>query len=156
MQPLTNVRWSSFRSSHPVYERSAYPEVEVVKNPPEWKYVERLLPTVLVPEPTPKAEYPSGWKPQTVDRQNTDKFVVRTKNHMMPVYLIRKFRGMRQLTVVRRVQGGIWELEAELKAAIEKNIGKKIITRVNEMSCQIYFKGDFVNFVKEYLLKKGF
>lgn len=147
---------SSFQSSHPIYDGSAYPEVEVLKNPPEWKFVERLLPRKIVPKPIPKEEYPSGWKPQTIDINQTDYFIARTKNHMVPVYLIRKFRGMRRLTVVRRVQGDIWALEAELKAAIEKHIGKMIITRVNEMSSQIYFKGDYVNFVKEYLLKKGF
>lgn len=113
------------------------------------------MPSVLVPTPTIKKEYPSGWKPQNFNVENSEFFVARTKNHMPPVYLIRKFRGMRRLTAVKRIQGDIWTLEVELKDAIEKHIGKKIASRVNEMVGCIYFKGDYVNFVKEYLNKKG-
>lgn len=74
---------------------------------------------------------------------------------MHPIYLTRTFRGMRRVTKLRRVQGDIWQLEKELHAAIENRIGKQIVTRVNEMSGQIWFRGDFVNIVKEYLMSKG-
>lgn len=74
---------------------------------------------------------------------------------MHPIYLTRTFRGMRRITKLRRVQGDIWHLERELHSAIENRIGKPIVTRVNEMSGQIWFRGDFVNIVKDYLITKG-
>ena len=40
-------------------------EFEETNDPNEWKYVERLLPVLTVPEVKPKPVYPSGWRPQT-------------------------------------------------------------------------------------------
>ncbi|EAA08128.5 probable 39S ribosomal protein L49, mitochondrial [Anopheles arabiensis] len=149
-----SVRWSSFRSSEPVGDLAQYPEVEVVRNPPEWKYVERLLAPRTVPKPTAKDAYPSGWKP--ANPQPGLKYVVqRTKNHMLPVYLRRSFRGQRRITAVRHVEGDIWLLEAELRYHIERQLNRPIITRVNEMSGQIELKGDHVAFVEKFLLEKG-
>ncbi|XP_050072005.1 probable 39S ribosomal protein L49, mitochondrial [Anopheles maculipalpis] len=150
----TSVRWSSFRSSEPVGDLAQYPEVEVVRNPPEWKYVERLLAPRTVPKPTPKESYPSGWKPAS-PQPNLKYVVLRTKNHMLPVYLRRAFRGQRRITAIRHVEGDIWQLEAELRYLIEKQLSRPIITRVNEMSGQIELKGDHVGFVEKFLLEKG-
>lgn len=152
---LNGIRHSSFRSSQPVADLSEYPEVEIVKNPIEWKFVENLLPNLIIPEPKEKSEYPSGWKPQNFNPKS-EYFIGRTRNHMMPVYLFINHRGMRRLTKIRRIQGDIWKLESELKIVIEKQFGKKIISRVNEMSGQIAFKGDFVGIVNKYLTEKGF
>lgn len=152
---LNGIRHSSFRSSQPVADLSEYPEVEIVKNPPEWKFVENILPNLVIPEPKEKLEYPSGWKPQNFNAKS-EYFIGRTRNHMMPVYLFINHRGMRRLTKIRRIQGDIWKLEIELKAEIEKQFGKKVISRVNEMSGQIAFKGDFVAIVNKYLMEKGF
>lgn len=150
------IRHSSFRSSEPLKDIEAnHPQVEIVRNPPEWKFVEAILAKQIVPTPTPKSAYPSGWQPQVNAVTEMPYFVPRTKNHMHPVYLTRTFRGMRRITKLRRVQGDIWQLEKELHATIEKRIGKDIVTRVNEMSGQIWFRGDFVNIVKEYLIAKG-
>uniref|UniRef100_A0A182VZU6 Large ribosomal subunit protein mL49 n=1 Tax=Anopheles minimus TaxID=112268 RepID=A0A182VZU6_9DIPT len=150
----SSVRWSSFRSSEPVGDIAQFPEVEVVQNPPEWKYVERLLAPRTVPKPVPKDSYPSGWKP--ANPQPELKYVVaRTKNHMLPVYLRRAYRGQRRITAVRHVEGDIWQLEAELRYLIEKQLNRPIITRVNEMSGQIELKGDHVAFVEKFLLEKG-
>ncbi|XP_052888485.1 probable 39S ribosomal protein L49, mitochondrial [Anopheles moucheti] len=148
------VRWSSFRSSEPVGDIAQFPEVEVVQNPPEWKYVERLLAPRTVPKPIPKENYPSGWKPAN-PRPELKYVVLRTKNHMLPVYLRRGFRGQRRITAIRHVEGDIWQLEAELRYLIEKQLNRPIITRVNEMSGHIEFKGDHVAFVEKFLLEKG-
>lgn len=149
----TAIRYSSFRSSNPVEPIDEYPQIEVLKNPPEWKYVERILRKPQVPEPQPKSEYPSGWRPQT----NLDNpyYVARTKNHMIPAYLNLYFRGQRKVTKLRKIQGDIWLLERELRECIEKRIGKKIATRVNELSGQIWFKGDYATIVTDFLIKKG-
>lgn len=148
---------SSFRSSREVQELDKYPEVEVVANPPEWHFVERLLPPATVPQPEKKPEYPSGWRPQKEDGSQTGYFVARTKNHMVPVYLHTRFRGQRRITVVRRVQGDIWSLEKDLRAVVEQSRnGKLCATRVNELSGQIHIHGDHVDILRDYLKEKGF
>ncbi|XP_017466957.1 PREDICTED: probable 39S ribosomal protein L49, mitochondrial [Rhagoletis zephyria] len=154
----TAVRCSSFLSSRKVAPREEYPEIEIIHNAPEWKYVERLLPQKTVPKPIQKAVYPSGWKPQIASANPDLKyFVARTKNHMVPVYLQTSFRGQRRITVIRRIQGDIWELERELRVVVEKaRDGKLCASRVNEMSGQIHFHGDYVDVVREYLKEKGF
>lgn len=136
--------------------------VRVSRDPAEWKFVEAILPKPMVPAPPLSAAtnqlFPSGWQPQAVDERvaKLPYFVARTKNHMQPVYLCTYFRGQRRLTKVRRIQGDIWQLERELHAAIEKRLdGKEIVSRVNEMSGQIWFKGDYVTIVKEFLASKG-
>ncbi|KAI8115409.1 putative 39S ribosomal protein L49, mitochondrial [Lucilia cuprina] len=157
--PVT-ARFSSFLSSEKVRPLEEYPEVEVLKNPPEWKYVERLLPKKVVPKIEPKAEYPSGWKPPSVGLHNIDKveyFVARSRNHMIPVYLEVTYRGQRRVTVVKHVQGNIWQLEKELRQLVEKaRDGKLCATRVNEMSGQVRIHGDYVDIVREYLKSKGY
>jgi large subunit ribosomal protein L49 len=57
------ARDSSYQSSKPIGPPSLYTDVEISRSPEEWKFVERLLPKTFIPEPTPKSEYPSGWKP---------------------------------------------------------------------------------------------
>ncbi|XP_004525024.1 probable 39S ribosomal protein L49, mitochondrial [Ceratitis capitata] len=155
---LAAVRQSSYLSSPPVAPREEYPEVEIVQNAPEWKYVERLMPQKIIPKPIEKPEYPSGWKPQTAaSLPDLKYFVARTKNHMVPVYLHTTFRGQRRITVIRRIQGDIWELERELRVVVEKaRNGKLCASRVNEMSGQIHFHGDYVDVIREYLKEKGF
>ncbi|XP_062565558.1 large ribosomal subunit protein mL49 [Armigeres subalbatus] len=148
------VRCSSFRSSEPVGDVDRFPQVDVVRDAPEWKFVERLLAARVVPTPVAKTEYPSGWKPPQ-PRPDLKYFVARTKNYMLPVYLRRTFRGQRIVTAVRRIDGDIWQLEAELRYLIEKKLNKSIVTRVNEMNGQIELKGDFVTIVEGFLLEKG-
>ncbi|XP_055855937.1 probable 39S ribosomal protein L49, mitochondrial [Episyrphus balteatus] len=150
-------RNSSFRSSNPVADISEYPEVEVIKNPPEWKFVERLLPSPTVPKPVAKKEYPSGWKPPQPINTKCDYFVARSRNFMVPVYLHTKYRGLRRITVVRYIQGNIWNLERELHKLVEDSKGGKLVaSRVNELSGQIHFHGDYVKIITDFLVAKGF
>lgn len=147
-------------SSNKVRSLDEYPEVEIIKNPPEWKYVERLLPKRVVPKIEEKPEYHSGWKPPSVGLHNADQleyYVTRSRNHMIPVYLEVTFRGQRRVTVVKHVQGNIWQLEKELRDVVEKaRNGKLCATRVNEMSGQVRIHGDYVDVVREYLKSKGY
>ncbi|XP_030567494.1 probable 39S ribosomal protein L49, mitochondrial [Drosophila novamexicana] len=148
---------SSFRSSRELQPLEQYPEVEIVHNPPEWKFVERLLPPATVPQPIAKPAYPSGWQPPKSDGLASGYFVARTKNHMVPVYLHTRYRGQRRLTVVRRVHGDIWALERELRALVERaRNGKLCATRVNELSGQIHIHGDYVDLLRTHLKQLGF
>lgn len=138
-------------------DKSTLPEVEIVKNPPEWKYVERLLSNAAtVPVPTPKTEYPSGWKPQTIDPNKAEYMIHRNKNHMVPIYLKIQHRGYRRITIIKNIQGNIWILAEELRNFLEDYTGRKILIRVQEFSGQIWIRKDYVNLVKDYLMEKGY
>jgi large subunit ribosomal protein L49 len=131
--------------------------VEVIKNPPEWKYVEELLGHSTIPKPTVKAEYPSGWCPPDPMRSKQLPYHIdRTKNFMLPVYMHVAFRGFKRTTKVRRIEGDIWKLEEDLRRAIEARTGKRSYSRINEMNRTIFFKGDYVTLIEKYLVDKGF
>lgn len=153
-QQQQQIRYGSFRSSDLISDLKDYPNVTVEKNPPEWKYVEDLLAPPLIPKPVVQSEYPSGWKPPSADVKHLPYFVPRTKNYMIPVYLHLTYRGQRRITKLRNIHGDIWQLEKELHAVIQKKIGKNIATRINEQNGQIWFKGDFSNIIKDYLMEK--
>jgi len=148
---------SNFRASELFKGIEQHPEVEVIWNPPEWKYVEYLLGKKTVPIPKVKQEYPSGWTPPDPAKyKNFPYFIERTRNYMLPVYLNTKFRGLRRITKITGIEGDIWKLEADLHQLIEKRAKKKIYSRINEMNRQIVFRGDFVTLVKKHLIAQGF
>lgn len=103
-----------------------------------------------------KESYPSGWKPQDPSCVNNPYYIARTRNHMLPVYLKLSHRNLRKLTQVKRIQGDIWKLASELKEYTEQKMNRKVATQVNELAGQILLKGDYVAYVEEYLLNKGF
>lgn len=132
------------------------PKIEIFKNPPEWKYVERLLPQSTVPTPTPKNEYPSGYKPQTKEAFNHPYYIKRTKNHMVPVYLKLSFRNIKRTTIVKNITGDIWKLNHDITDYVNNYMACNIRTRVNEFTGQIQVNGDHVNLIRDYLISKGF
>ncbi|XP_015179927.1 PREDICTED: probable 39S ribosomal protein L49, mitochondrial [Polistes dominula] len=150
-------RWSSYKSS-PIYkDPSHYTDYEISTDPVEWDYVKRLMKNKVIPKPTSTDQnLPSGWKPATAKPNDYPYFIQRTKNHMLPIYLARSFRGMRRITHVRKIQGDIWKLEEELKKHIEETKKRTVGSRVNEMVGEIKFRGDFVSCVKQWFLDKGF
>lgn len=130
--------------------------MEVVQNPPEWKYVEELLGASTIPKPKVKASYPSGWSPPDLEKvKKLPYFVTRTKNFMLPVYLEITYRGTRRCSILKNIEGDIWKLEEELSELIERKSNKPCYSRVNEMNRQIKFKGDFVTLIQKYLASKG-
>lgn len=129
---------------------------EVTSVPEEWKYVERVLPPLVVPEPKIRDSYPSGWKPQSPEAVNQPYYIERTKNHMIPVYLHIKERGNKKRTVVRKIKGDIWLLEKEIREFLQKDTLIPIFTQVNEFANYIMVRGDHVNAIKYLLTKKGF
>lgn len=110
----------------------------------------------MIPVPLVKAEYPSGWTPPDPAKyKKLPYFVRRTKNFMVPVYLQIKYRGLSRRSIVRYIEGDIWRLERELHELIERKANKKVYSRINEMSRQILFKGDYVTLIQKYLISKG-
>lgn len=135
---------------------NAQPNIEIVKNPPEWKFVEQILPRATVPKPTPKAEYPSGWNPQKPEAFKQPYFIQRNRNYMLPVHLLIDYRGTRKRTIIKYIHGDIWQLHNDLMQYIEHYMAKKERSRVNEFTQQIFVNGDYVNLIKKFLTKKGF
>lgn len=132
------------------------PTIEIRTNPPEWKYVERILPMKIVPTPLAKDEYPSGWVPQQARAHSYPYFIRRSKNHMVPVYLDLGFRNIRKRTIIRHIEGDIWLLYHDLFDHVSHYMARKQKARVNEFAGQIVFAGDHVNLIKDYLVSKGF
>ncbi|KAL1451945.1 hypothetical protein WDU94_006273 [Cyamophila willieti] len=65
---LIPLRHGSYRNPKLVSEDlNKYTDYEVSKNPEEWKFVEQLIPSVLIPEPKYEPNLPSGYKPATVE-----------------------------------------------------------------------------------------
>lgn len=135
---------------------NAQPTIEIIKNPPEWKYVERILPPKTVPTPTTKDEYPSGWTPQKAEAFQHPYFVTRTRNFMLPVYLRLDHRGFRRTTTIKNINGDIWELYHDVIAHIKYYMARNERAQVNEFTRQIIINGDYVNLMKNYLTSKGF
>lgn len=147
-----------FQSSEKFQGVEQHPKVEVIENPPEWKYVEHLLGKKLIPEPTAnKNEYPSGWQPQNPEKyKELPYFVKRTKNHMLPIYLRIGFRGNRRLTTIRNIEGDIWQLEKDCINVIQQRIrNNPVYTQINEMNRSIKIKGDYVTLIQKYFYNKG-
>lgn len=129
---------------------------EVTKDPKEWKYVENILPPLVIPDPKPKSEYPSGWQPPAENVAERPYYVERTKNHMIPVYMKTYRRNQKRLTYLKKIKGDIWLLHKELYDFLQKESVKLIRSQVNEFAGYICFHGDHVNAIKYYLTQKGF
>lgn len=113
------------------------------------------MPPTLIPEPPVKSTYPSGWKPQEKDAVDKPYFVERTKNHMLPVYMVVLQRGIRRLTYIKKIKGDIWLLEKEIRAFLQKGTIIPIRLQVHEFAGYICINGDHVNAIKHFLTKKG-
>lgn len=135
--------------------KEAPTKYEKTSNPEEWKYVERVLPALTVPEPVQRDVYPSGWQPPAANLETRNYIVARTRNHMMPVYLEAKRRGFQKRTIIRKVEGDIWLLEQQLRAFLEDQCRPKLVRiQVDEFARKIRIQGDYVNAVKWWLGEK--
>lgn len=156
---FTGVKEATFNSRlYPADEVNLeqQPKFQTFQNPPEWKYVERLIPTPTVPQVTPKAEYPSGWKPPSKESLTYPYHIRRNKNCMVPVYLKVSFRNIRKQTIIKNITGDIWELNREITEYVENYMQNRVRTRVNEFVGRIEVNGDYMNLIKDYLISKGF
>ncbi|XP_075977232.1 mitochondrial ribosomal protein L49 [Anticarsia gemmatalis] len=131
-------------------------EYDIAKNPPEWTYVERLLPFKTIPAVTPKESYPSGWVPPKEEAKNLPFFIPRSKNHNIPIYLNISYRGMRKITIIKKIEGDIWMLNDQMKSYLKQKNNRYVETRVQEVARFIEVKGDFVNDLYEWAHSKGF
>ncbi|XP_023947489.1 probable 39S ribosomal protein L49, mitochondrial [Bicyclus anynana] len=131
-------------------------EFDIVKNPPEWAYVERLMPFESIPNVTPKETYPSGWIPPKEEAKNLPYFIARTRNHQMPIYLDLSMKGTRKISLIRRIEGDIWLLNDLIKEHLQKTQKRYVETRVHELGRFIEVKGDFVTTLRDWAYAQGF
>lgn len=76
VQNLICKRDSSYRSSPIAQDPSCYAKYEVSSSPEEWKFVERLLPSTLIPIPSDRKDLPSGWQPQTGEQHQYNVLII--------------------------------------------------------------------------------
>lgn len=76
---------------------------------------------------------------------------------MLPVYLRLQNRGIQRTTKVKNVEGDIWKLCDELVSYLKPVAGKvpSVGAKVDEMKKTIFFRGDFVEHIKKFLVDKG-
>ncbi|CAG9788258.1 unnamed protein product [Diatraea saccharalis] len=129
---------------------------EIVKNPPEWKYVERLMPFETIPQVIPKESYPGQWVPPKDEAKSLPFFISRTKNHDIPIYMETTFKGNRRITKIKKIDGDIWLMNDEIKHLLKTKYKRYVETRVHELARFIEIKGDYVNDMKEWAYSKGF
>lgn len=150
------VRFNSYLSSELIQNAQIKTKYEISRSPEEWKYVERILPPLTVPKLVPREEFHSEFKPPSDSSENHPYFISRTKNHMIPVYLHLRQRGIRKFTFVRKIQGDIWLLGEEIEKFIQPMSKKPIRMQINEFTGNIIINGDYVNAIKYWLQAKGF
>ncbi|XP_071490855.1 large ribosomal subunit protein mL49-like [Diadema antillarum] len=157
---------SPCRAKRNYYFISPYPRREPIKDEPrtevieckeDFKHVERLLPTLQIPQPPEHKVYPtpSGWSPPKGASADTPYRVKRTRFHAVPVYL--ETRSSNQhWTVIKHVRGDIWTLATDLQHYLEEQEGKAIPVTVNEYAMRIRYKGLYEDKARQWLEEKGF
>lgn len=75
--------------------------------------------------------------------------------HNIPVYKDIT-HGNRQMTIIRKIEGDIWVLEAEVRDFLTQRTGKTPATQVNEIARVIKVKGYFDKELQTWLAEKGF
>lgn len=156
---LLPLRHGSYLNPKTVSEDlSKYTDYEVSKDPKEWKFVEDLLPKKIIPPPKYEENLPSGYKPATVKPGQYPYYVKRSRNHMLPVYLVIKRRGMWRVTKVIHISGDIWKLNDSLQKHLAKIYPEDVIfpSRVNEVYGSIIFRGDYYEAICKFFYDRGF
>ncbi len=83
----------------------------VVESKAEFEFVEKLLPSQIVPEPPKHDSYPtpSGWVPVNVELASKLPYaVLRTRFHQFPMYPLEREGGSRKLVRIKNIEGDIW------------------------------------------------
>ena len=91
------------------YENKEFPNFVTSKD--EFKFVEKLIPNEIVPDPPVHQNYPtpSGWIPVNVDKALSSSYrVLRTRFHNYPIYRNEREGGSRKLVRIKNIDGDIW------------------------------------------------
>ncbi len=83
----------------------------MIESKEEFKFVEKILPSELVPEPPAHEVYPtpSGWVPPNPKLSSRLSYaVLRTRFHNFPIYPLTREGGSRKLVRIKFIEGDIW------------------------------------------------
>ncbi|PAA75892.1 hypothetical protein BOX15_Mlig001027g9, partial [Macrostomum lignano] len=132
-------------------------------------FVTPLLAADTVPEPPRHASYPtpSGWSPPSPDalagRTGRPYAVLRTRNHMLPIYYAETDRrrtenvpGTRRMTIVKRIQGDTAALAHDLRRLLEPDNDGPLFVQVDDVSGTIRIVGQHEQRVAKFLMDCGF
>ena len=131
-------------------------------NPEEWKFIERLIPPVLIPAITPKKTYSSGFQlPKISPEEAIEKyeyFVGRPASQMLPIYLkIRSNDHSESVsTKIGKCEGNLYKLREDIDNFLENRYKREFIAQVSELQQCLLYRGEFEEEFKEFLLSKGF
>lgn len=103
-----------------------------------------------------KDAYPSGWIEPKEEAKKLPYFILRTKNHLLPIYLNLSERGARKISLIKKIEGDIWYMNDEIKLYLKNKHKKYIETRVHEFAKFIEVKGDYVIDLQQWAYSKGF
>ncbi|KAK0054804.1 39S ribosomal protein L49 mitochondrial [Biomphalaria pfeifferi] len=152
------------QSTDPIEDKSEYP-VDFEISYDEFKHVLPLLPIETVPGVPNHPSYPtpSGWFPPNLELRSKQKYLVRrTKNHMLPVYpgtthkRIEHIKTVQHYVHIKKIEGDIWALEADLRFHLEQKTGlPKIKTQVHEVGRFIRVRGMYADEVASFLFGRG-
>ncbi|KAL3266796.1 hypothetical protein HHI36_010950 [Cryptolaemus montrouzieri] len=152
----TPLRFHGFFNSPFLEDVQIKARYEVTKSPEDWKYVERILPPLTVPELPQREVFISDFKPQGENHKHKPYYIARTRNHMIPVYLKIKQRGVKKLSYIRKIQGDIWLLQKELEKFLQPMSKAPLRMQVNEFAGTIIMNGDYVNAIKHWLKENDY
>ena len=84
---------------------------KVIQSNDEFKFVEKILPSHIVPDPPKHDSYPtpSGWVAPNFEKSLKLPYsVLRTRFHNFPIYLLEREGGSRKLVRIKNIEGDIW------------------------------------------------
>lgn len=170
-----SVKKSYFSNISKIYERKPIPSrpinqegheyTNIVESKEEFKYVKKLIPSLVVPDPPKHESYPtpSGWMPPVYEKcSKLPYFVLRTRFHNFPIYALEREGGSRKLVKIKRIEGDIWQFDKDLRNFIEKCIEQyeneklTIYSQVNEVQRQVIVKGHHQEYISKFLIECGF
>uniref|UniRef100_A0A915JTI4 Large ribosomal subunit protein mL49 n=1 Tax=Romanomermis culicivorax TaxID=13658 RepID=A0A915JTI4_ROMCU len=140
---------------------------QVESSTEEFKWVERLKPTVIIPDVPKHEKYPtpSGWRPPKNPPPALPYFVARNRKHVFNISLERRRDTLDtvtvefnyvELVVLRNVHGDVFACEKDLKQYLTQKVGHTIATHVNEPQGKIRVKGADRSLVEQFLWDCGF
>ena len=92
------------------------------------------------------------------DRKKYSYEVRRTKYHNFPIYLETWHVGTAFMSIVKNIEGDIWQLEADLREYLESrynNDDLPILTSVCEITRSIRVRGKFLEEMADFLQARG-
>ena len=76
--------------------------------------------------------------------------------HMLPVYTKFERKKMMMTTTIKRADGNLFALRADLDKMLMEKYGMEFISQVAEVGSRVNYRGDFEEDFKHFLISKGF